>query len=361
MTAAVRTCGSPMSPSPSRSFTPEQLRALDLLRHGRRFVLVGHVRPDGDCLGAQTALARLLEHGGREVWIINPDPPEERYDYLGDDTTFRTYRGGALPVHDVAVLLDFSELQRTGVLEKPLRDAPSKKLVIDHHLHHGEPWWTEAFVDSSASSTGLLVHRIANALDMPLDRAAARGILTSLVTDTGWFKYSNTDAETLAVASEMVELGANPTEIFGSLYQRRSRGHPAAIGRLLNLAEFFADGRLVVVGDPVTETPERDLADTDEVLDILRSVRSVEVVLYLRELKDGTCKLSARSKSAYDVNALARKFGGGGHRKASGATIKGSLADVRGIVLESALQGFDAPPERALAADHRAQENTDAR
>ncbi|MFN0242039.1 MAG: DHH family phosphoesterase [Planctomycetota bacterium] len=326
--------------SADRLLDPSQLRALELLRQGRRFLLTGHVRPDGDCIGAQAALSRVLQAQGKEVTILNPDPPEARFDYLARDCAYRTYKGGALPQHDVAVLLDFSELSRTGPLEKPLAAAPSKKVVIDHHIHHGAAWWDEAFVDSTASATGLIVQRIAHALDVALDVVAARGVFTSLVTDTGWFKYSNTDAETLAAAGEMIRLGVQPTEIFGALYQRRGREHPLAIGRLLSRVEYLADDRVALVVQTRAETMDADKVDTDEMLDILRSVKSIEVVLYLRELPDGSTKLSARSKSDYDVNRLARQFGGGGHKKASGATLSGDLSNIRARVVAAALAGF---------------------
>lgn len=328
-----------MQPTLVEPEQPAQLRALDLLRKGRRFVLSGHMRPDGDCIGAQAALARVLEAQGKEVWIINPDPPEARFDYLARECTYRTYKGGTLPVHDVAVLLDFSEISRTGALAEPLSKAASKKVIVDHHLHHGTQWWDEAFVDTSAAATGLLVYRIARALGVVLDPVAARGVFTSIVTDTGWFKYSNTDAETLTVAGEMIALGVQPSEIFAALYQRRSHLHPQFVALLLGRAEYFADRRLVVVDQRLADDVQGEV-DTDEVLDILRSVRSVEVVIYLRELADGTTKLSARSKTDYDVNALARQFGGGGHRKASGATLEGRLSDVRAKIVAAAIAGF---------------------
>jgi phosphoesterase RecJ-like protein len=347
--------------SPTAALEPAQLRALELLRRGRRFLIVGHMRPDGDCIGAQAALSRVLEGLGKEVWIVNPDPPEARYQYLSSDCRYRTFQGGDLPAHDVAVLLDFSELARCGTMAPVIARAPSKKLVVDHHVHSGESWWDEAFVDSGASATGLLVHRIARALGAALDVVAARGVFTSLVTDTGWFKYSNTDAESLALAGEMVRLGVNPAEIYNALYQQRSRMHPPVVGRLLARVEYFADGRLAYVDQPASEADSSEHADTDEVLDVLRSVRTVEVVLYLRELKDGTCKLSARSKTSYDVHALARKLGGGGHKKAAGATVTGALAEVRTRVLAAALEGFDSTGIVAGARADDARRDASAR
>jgi phosphoesterase RecJ-like protein len=320
---------------------PAEMRALELLRRGQRFLVCGHVRPDGDCLGAQAALSRTLTALGHHVEIVNPDPVESRFEYLARDCSYGTFRG-SLPEHDVAVLLDFCELERTGPMARPLAAAPSKKLVVDHHLHHGTAWWDEAFVDPGAAATGILVHRIAGALGVALDVVAARGVFTSIVTDTGWFKYSNTDAETLRVASEMVSLGVDPNRIYAALYQTRPRIHPIFVGRLLGRTEYLADDRLAVVDLPLSEGLRSEELDSDDVLDLLRSVGVVEVVLYLRELPDGTCKLSARSKGDYDVNALARRFGGGGHRKAAGATLDGPLAQVRPRVLAAALEGFRA-------------------
>lgn len=321
----------------------ERERALELLARGRRFVLSGHQRPDGDCLGAQAALASLLVDQGREVWIYNPDLPEKRYAYLSEKVPQRAYTGGGLPLHDVCVLLDFSELTRTGELAPVLQAADSKKLVVDHHVHQGAVWWDACYVDVTASATGLLVRRMARELGWKLDRAAALGVFTSIVTDTGWFKYSNTDAETLALAAEMVTLGAEPARVFDQLYQQRSRHHPGYLGRLLSRAEYLANGRLVVVDQPLSENLDPNLVDSDELLDVLRSVASVEVVLFLREVLSGSCKLSARSKTDYDVHALARLFGGGGHKKASGATIPGALSDVRARVVAAALERFGSP------------------
>ena len=326
-----------------RPLDPGAARAIEILREGRRFLVCGHVRPDGDCIGAEAALARTLASLGKSVEIVNPDPIEPRFSYLAEACEYRFFRG-SLPEHDVAVLLDFCEIERTGPMAAHLRRASSKKVVVDHHLSHGAPWWDAAFVDPTASATGVLVYRLAKALGVPLDSAAAKGVFTSIVTDTGWLKYSNTDAETLRVASEMVTLGADPNSIYAALNQQRPKVHPLFIGRLLSRAQYYADDRLAVVDLPVSEGFASEQLDSDEVLDILRSVATVEVVLYVRELADGTCKLSARSKGAYDVNALARAFGGGGHKKASGATLQGPLAAAREKVVEAAIAGF--PPSR---------------
>lgn len=319
---------------PHLPLDPDKLRALDVLRAGKRFLLCGHQRPDGDVLGAQAAMARMLQGQGKDVWIVNPDLPESRYDYLARDCRFRAWSGD-LPAHDVVVTLDFSELSRLGEMESAVRASGAKKVVVDHHLHEGDIWWNERFVDTSAAATGLLVRRIAAALGAPLDAAAARGIYTCLVTDTGWFKYSNTDAETLRVAAEMVELGVVPSEVHAALVQRRSPSHPRFVAGLLSGLTYHDGGRVAIYCEGADVRRDGEV-DSDEVLDIVRSVEQVEIVLYLREMKAGSVKLSARSKTNFDVNRLARGFGGGGHRRASGATIAGRLDEVRERILAAA-------------------------
>ncbi|HEX6885317.1 MAG TPA: bifunctional oligoribonuclease/PAP phosphatase NrnA [Planctomycetota bacterium] len=321
----------------SRKFDAEQERALQLLRSSRRFLLVGHVRPDGDCLGSQAALARGLEGLGKQVTILNADPPAAVFDYLARELDFAVHGGGPLPEHDVAVLLDFNELTRTGSMAEALARAPSRKLVIDHHPYAGTPWWDACFVDVSAAATGVLVWRILAALDAPVDALVARGVFTSLVTDTGWFRYSNTDPETLALAAELVGRGADPATLFGKLFQRRPPGEPRALAAVLARLEYHAGGRLAVADQPLGNGGAPALDDGDPLLDLLRAVEPVEVVLYLRETEPGQCKLSARSKTSFDVNRLARQFGGGGHVKAAGATIAGALPEVRARLVRAAV------------------------
>ncbi|MCZ6597211.1 MAG: bifunctional oligoribonuclease/PAP phosphatase NrnA [Planctomycetota bacterium] len=325
---------------------PVQESALEVLRRERRFLLIGHQRPDGDCLGAQAALARILQLLGKEVTIVNPDPPEARFDYLTGSGPFRSWpledRNGKLPEHDVVVLLDFNELARSGPVGALAGQAPSKKLVIDHHPYAGEPWWDEAFVDVGASASGILAYRIARLLDVELDEIIAHAVFTSIATDTGWFRYSNTNLETMSVAAELMQHGVEPWKLYRQIYQRSPAGEPRALARVLDRTEYFADGRLAVIDQPLTLDGGAPPSDGDAVLDILRAVDTVEVVLYVREVDVDVVKLSARSKTDYDVNVLARKFGGGGHVKASGATIRGPLQDVRARLIEAAASGFAA-------------------
>jgi len=337
---------SPSADDATAECTAEQLRALELIKTSKRFLLTGHVRPDGDCVGAQAALSSCLDRMGCDVTILNPDPIEPRFEYLAQHATFHAWEGGEIPPHDVVVLLDFNEISRCGRLGEALARADSKKLVIDHHISMGEPWWDEAFVDVRASATGLLVHRIHEAIGLDIELAAAMGIFTSIISDTGWFKYSNTDAETLRIASEMVELGVEPARMFQAVEQRKKPNHPTLTGGILAATKYFADGRAAVVSLKWSEATVG--YESDDVLDCVRSVAGVEVVLFVRELADKTCKLSARSKEWYDVQRLTRRFGGGGHARAAGASFECSLTQ--------ACADLIAAVEEDLAQEHGGSE-----
>ena len=318
--------------------TEAQRRALDVIRDGQRFVLVGHVRPDGDCLGSQVAMARILSSLGKEVTVVNPDAPPVGFEFLYEDASFGRCDGRKMPHHDVCILLDINELARCGDLDWPIRGATSAKVVVDHHPFQGDPWWDAAFTDRRASATGLLVRRIAHHLGVALDRPTSEAIFTALVTDTGWFRYSNTDVETMHLATELVENGVVPNDLFIRLYQQHPPGHPKAVAGVLERLEYHCEDRLAVVDHPLVLHGGPDLEDSDPVLDMLRAVGQVEAVIYVREVEGGKCKLSARSKTDFDVNVLARKFGGGGHAKAAGAMIDGSLAEVKRLLTEAATE-----------------------
>lgn len=327
------------SPRPAVDPAP----VLAALRAARRVLLTGHERPDGDCVGAEAALARVLRALGKEVIVLNPDLPEPRFVELIDPRDFRVDDGGALPPHDTLVMLDGGELGRTGALAARLTASGATKLVIDHHVHDGAAWWDAAYVDVTASATGLLVLRLARALGVALDAAAARGVFTSLVTDTGWFRYSNTDPETLAAAAELVAAGVRPAEVYRDIFQRKPAHHPLTLGQALTRTELLLDGRLAIVDAPL---PDRERhgkgaeVDGDDVLDVLRSLATVEVALFVRAIDAQRSKLSARAKGDVDVRLLAASFGGGGHAKAAGATIPLPLVEARAKVVAAALEMF---------------------
>lgn len=318
------------------------------LRERDRFLLTGHVRADGDCLGAQVALYHLLQALGKKVNITNPDPIAPRYHFLTKHTPFHSWdttkSDGGIAPFDVACLLDCAILERTGPVGDRIRNERAAICVIDHHQPSGQAPFDVEFIDPTAPASGVLVYRLAKHLKINLPKPALEAVFVSLTTDTGWFKYSNTDRETLRAAAELVEAGVAPSEIYEKLYQQYPPEYPVGIDVALRSLRYEAGGRLAVsiVKNDVLKQAGAELAETEDVLDILRSVGRVDVVLLFREPRDGRVKCSARSKGNIDVNMLMKQFGGGGHTKAAGADLPGPLADTVERVVAKAVSMIEA-------------------
>lgn len=322
----------------------------DLLRQRDRFLLTGHENPDGDCVGAEVALFHLLRAMGKQVVIHNPDPLIRTFDFLQRHTPFGHHRPDEpTPAHDVVVLLDCCQLRRVGALGSRLREHGAMVAVIDHHVGSEAGDGAVAFVDSAAPATGALVHRLHGILGVPLSPPAAEGVFLSLVSDTGWFRHSNTDAGVLALAAEMARAGVDVSRMFDLLYRRM---HPDAValqGRALAASQLRLEGRLglCVLDRDLMEHALRTGFDTDLVLEPLRSIEGMQVVALLKERGEREVKLSLRATGDVDVQRIAAEFGGGGHRKAAGATVHLPVADVAARIealVQAALGGDPGGP-----------------
>lgn len=312
----------------------------DFLRTTQRFLLTGHENPDGDCLGAQTALWHLLRALGKVAYIVNPDPIAGAFDFLQQHTPFGHGRSEQpLPDFDAVVLLDCHQLSRTGPLAPRLRERRPRIAVVDHHVGSDQGDGTICYVDPTAAATGALVARLHRELGVPLSLPAAEGVFVSLVADTGWFRYSNADREVFALAGELVAVGVDGSRIYDALYRRNHPDCVALLAEALSRHRLRLAGRLAMasLGKELMDRAARVDFDTDAVLDPLRSVAGVEVVALLKERFDGTVKVSLRARGDVDVQAIAAGFGGGGHKKAAGATLRSTLPEAEAVV-EAAVQ-----------------------
>lgn len=299
-----------------------------LIRERDRFLLTGHENPDGDCVGAEIALFHLLQDLGKEVVIVNPDPLGASFGFLAEHTPFSDVRGpSAVPEFDVAVLLDCCQLARVGKLGSLIQERAPVVAVIDHHVGSEEGDGTVNYVDHTAAATGLLIHRLYRHLDRSLSLAAAQGVFLSLVSDTGWFRFSNTDAEVLRLASDLVESGVEPSSFYDQLHRNIHADSAELLSATLSRHELRLNGKLAVLcmNRQLMERAVRIDFDSDGVMDLLRSIAGVEVVALLKERFDGGVKLSLRARGDLDVQQIAASFGGGGHKKAAGAGLSCSL------------------------------------
>ncbi|TAH34992.1 MAG: hypothetical protein EYC70_14470 [Planctomycetota bacterium] len=326
--------------------------ALDIVRRSRHIVITGHVHADGDCLGAEALLYHAFRGLGKEVTVINPDAPDARYAVLAAHTPYRAYSGPhALPDHDALFACDFSMPGRMGPMAEEIRRRAGARVAVDHHVLEpaDRAFWSALVHDPRAPATGVLAYRLALALEVALPLPALEAGFVALSADTGWFRYPNAGAEAWSLAADWVAAGVRPDVLHDAIHQHNDPGLPRGLAAGLESLEYDCGGRLALawLSQERLAQVRGSLEDSDPVLDILRSVASVEVVAFVYE-RAGRVQASLRSKSDVDVNVAARALGGGGHPKAAGVTfppatpLHAALAQVR-AALRAALAPASAP------------------
>jgi phosphoesterase RecJ-like protein len=313
----------------------------DALLAARRIAITTHVNADGDGIGSEIGMVHVLRALGKEAWIANPTPIPPRYAFLvdpvrADDRTAQARI--ALKGADLFLVLDISDLGRLGGLAETIRTRGLVTACIDHHLSAGTLPDGPRLVDSGAAATAELIYDLAAVAGWPLAPDAARALYVGLLTDTGGFRYANTTPRTLRVAASLLEHGVEPERIYEQVYAT------APVGRLRLMAEVL--DTLVVerevglswitVPTGAIERHEATPDDLDGLVEFARSVQGTRLALLFRTLANGKVKVSFRSVGGVDVSAFAARFGGGGHAKASGASIPGTLDEVQRQVLSAA-------------------------
>jgi phosphoesterase RecJ-like protein len=319
---------------------------VDLVRRHQRIVLTTHIRPDGDGLGSMLALADVLEAPPLaktvRMTVASVLPP--RYDFLDPSRRIRRFEppGEVYRDTDAAIVLDTGTWNQLGDFGTFLKTLPVEKLVIDHHLTQDD-LGAVRLVDTSAEATGRLVFEAITALGGPIPASAAHALFVALAMDTGWFRHSNTTPATFALASDLVRAGARPTAAYECLFEQSTLGRSRLMGLVLSRLQVTHDGQVAH-----TEIRRDDYAstgalpqDSEDLVNYTRTLAGVEVGLFFMEQPRGGVKVSFRSRQRIDVARLAERFGGGGHRLASGAILDTTLDDARTRVLAAVGAALD--------------------
>jgi phosphoesterase RecJ-like protein len=325
---------------PHRQETLE--RALEVMRGAQAIALTTHVNADGDGAGCEAALAAFLTRLGKRVVITNPTPFPPIYRHLVEDPdcivepgTVRTPL--AMQGVDLLVVVDTSELSRIGRVASAARGIET--VVIDHHLPSEEPIRGLVLRDEKACATGELIYDLLTAagLEKPWPAPVSRGTYTAILTDTGSFRFANTTARAHAIAGDLISQGVDPERVYRRVYASVPLGRVRLLARALDSLEVDPEYPItwITLERSVVEGAGSTSEDMDGVVEQARTIEGTEVAILFRETADGSTKISLRSAGAADVNAIARQFGGGGHRKASGALIGAPLRDVVPRVLEA--------------------------
>lgn len=296
---------------------PEDL--LQRVRAGQSFLLTSHVNPDGDAIGSALGLARILRQLGKRatVWMRDPMPGLYRPLPGSDDVHVgMTPPAGFPEAFDTAVVLECPSLDRTG-LQELLPALPM--LNIDHHLGnaaYGEIVW----IDTTAPAVGEMVLRLANGLQHEIDQETANALYLTLVTDTGGFRFSNANATAFEAAAELVRRGAAPEVVSHWLFESQPLANLVLLGQMLQTLELHHDRQVATawLTQDMFAQANAEPGDAEGLIDYPRSIAGVSAVALFKQIEGGGHKVSLRSRGTIDVEQVARRFGGGGHRNAAG-------------------------------------------
>jgi len=305
------------------------------LREHQHFAILSHVRPDGDALGSQLALALSLQQLGKNVRVWNEEGMLEKYSFLPRAELLTKPPAIADDV-DVAIALDTAIQNRLGTAFAAVGSA---KIWINIDHHRSNPSYGDlVIIDPSAPATGEIIFRLIKSQGLPFNHDIAENLYAAISTDTGSFQYPKTSALTFEIAAELVRAGGlDVGRLSQQLYESHPRRRLELLRELLRTMRFSECDR--VASFSLSSKTAAELAalpeDNEGLIDHLRAIRGVIVAVFFEELADGKVRLSMRSKDeAIDVCAICQKFGGGGHTLAAGARIRRSLAEVEEKVLE---------------------------
>jgi phosphoesterase RecJ-like protein len=333
--------------------TPARAALHDFLARHSRFVLTTHVNPDGDGLGSEIAFARWLAARGKTVHVLNDAVVPPAFAFLTRHQPLESYEPELAERRfseaDALVVLDTSNRQRIGRLAQHLDQHVLPIAVVDHHVTHANGFGQVNVIEPEASATGEIVFDLMREAGDPITPDIAEALYVALVTDTGSFRYSNTDSQAHRMAAELLATGLDPQRLHAQVSSHASAGRLRFFGEVLARLELLAGGRLVVLDAAPDQFQRHGLvgADTEGLVDLPRSIAGVEAVALFSEIDPGKVKVSMRSTGRVEIDRLASSLGGGGHPHAAGAMMRGTREQVRERVIPQLVAIVSALPAGA--------------
>ena len=321
--------------------TPQVIRRIiDTIRPLQRICVVGHLRPDGDCIGSQLGLALALINSGKDVVCWNQDPVPPKLRFLDSHQIFEKPRPGR--TFDAVIATDSASYERLGAVCEHITDR-QVLINIDHHASNtrfGDINW----VAPREPASGTLIFRLLREAGWPITQPIADCLFTAISTDTGSFQYPTTRPATYHVAGELVKRGADLATISNQVYNSYPLSRVKLLGHVFNSFQLQHEdqiGYFWLRPDDFVRTGAT-VEDTEGLIDHIRAIETVIVACVFEEVEPNLTRISLRSKSeAVNVNAIASQFGGGGHKAAAGARITGKPAATQRAVLAAIKQALD--------------------
>ena len=323
---------------------PEIQQIADAVRARRRFVLSSHSRPDGDSIGSQLAMAYALRALGKEATVVNADPaPPPLLQFPGVPQIMIGDRADG--DFDAAIIMECGDLARTGVagLERFF------VINIDHHpgnTAYGQLNW----FDAGAAACGEMVFDLVHALGVPLSLEIATHIYLAILTDTGSFHYSSISPRTFDMCRECLEAGVDPVLVARNVYDSNNMGRLKLFGAVLSAMQIDATGRIAIVylDHEMAREAGGTYEDTEGLINLPLTVKEIQAVVFFKQDEGERYRVSMRSKGDIDIGAVAKSFGGGGHKNAAGCTVSGAIDALQKTFVEK-IEGAIALQEGKMA------------
>jgi phosphoesterase RecJ-like protein len=320
---------------------------LDVLSRSSRVLITTHVRPDGDALGSCAAMVMGMRAKGISAHVLLLSAVPEKYSFVFRDSKipYTDIEKGwpeslSLESFDSFLVVDTGTWSQLPGLREHIEKWPVPKLVVDHHLTQ-EDWASAKLIVKEAAAAGEIVAELLEQWDVPLNEPIAKSLFLAIASDTGWFHYSNTRPFTLRLAARLMEAGVDTDSLYQLLFQNERAERVTLQARAQQTLELLANQRLAVMrvakGD--FANAQASMADTEALINVPLQIRAVEVsILFVEPTDGGAIRVSLRSKGKIDVSKFAEQFGGGGHARAAGLKVTGSLDSAHDRVVQAMLE-----------------------
>jgi len=315
-------------------------RIIDAVHPRQRFVVSSHSRPDGDSIGSQLAMAYALRELGKTVVVVNKDQapgPILQFPGVSDIVI----ADQVTEPFDAAIIMECSDLARTGV------SGLDRSFVINIDHHPGNTGFGDInWFDPSASACGEMVFELVRALGVRISAEIATHVYLAILTDTGSFHYSGITPRTFDIFKQTLEAGVDPVQVARMVYDSSHLGRLKLFGAVLSDMQIDKSGRIAIVyvDHSMARAAGGTYEDTEGLVNLPLTVKEIEAVVFFKQEKDGAYRVSLRSKGDIDIGAVAKEYGGGGHKNAAGCTVRGNIDDLRRSLVENV--------ERAIETQH---------
>ncbi len=318
-------------------------KILKHIKTSRSILVASHAEPDGDCVGSLVALGLALSKLDKKITMFNPSPIPAVYRFLPGVERIVTQIKEA-EAYDLAIILDCGDIIRVGD-QSVLVDQIAVVVNIDHHVSN-TGFGHIQLIDTDACATAEIVYRLINALDIPFDKAIATSIYLGILTDTGSFRFSNTNPAAFEISKAMTDIGVEPHTVAQRVFGTYSLGRIKLLNMALNSIEISGNGKLslMTVSRSMLNSTGTSTEDIDGLINYARRIEDVKVAALIHEIKNGAGKftnmnryhVSLRSDNTVDVAKIAGNFGGGGHTSAAGFQIESTLVALKEKIIELA-------------------------